>query len=331
MSKYTLQPYFSYASYFKNFYKNIRSNDILYKNGRTSLFEAIISLKAEHKCEKILIPSFICNDIIPAIDESGIEYDYYLIKNDLTIDFRSLESKIIPNKTIVMGVNYFGFPADWVSINKLKDKYKLFTIEDNTHDHQTLGCYGDISFNSLRKVLPLLSGSVLKKNNLQVKINHNKKYQLPSFGELLYSIRWLSFSKKSVGLNIKNNDLAYDKKNIFMDYISAAIYCNSNYIIDSNSSKRLINYQKWEAYLKEKGLIFFDNLPNKEGLSPYGFPCIAKNREAVKYWLDWGSKNNITVINWPNFPDNHKYHDNKSILRNVLLFPVNHTAILKLQ
>ncbi len=330
MFKYTLQPYFSYITYLKMFYKSIQSTEYLYNNGRTALFEAIKALQVEHKYEKILIPSFICNDIIPSIDESGIDYDYYLINDNLTIDFKSLESKIIPSKTIIMGVNYFGFPADWETINKLKDKYKLLTIEDNTHDHRTLGNHGDISFNSLRKVLPLLSGSVLKKNNLKIKLSYKRRYRFPSFEELLYSIRWLSYSKNSVISNKKYTVTSYNKEDNFMDYMSATIYSNSNYDKKSIALKRQMNYQRWKIYLKDKGLVYFDNLSNTEGISPYGFPCIAKNKRAVKYWINWGLRNNITIINWPNFPRYHKYHGDKSVLENVLLFPVNHTAILKL-
>ena len=56
--------------------------------------------------------------------------------------------------------------SNWSSINEIKNEYELITIEDNCHslnEENGVGSYGDYSFNSLRKIIPLLSGSELVK------------------------------------------------------------------------------------------------------------------------------------------------------------------------
>ena len=87
----------------------------------------------------------------------------------------------VKNLQCLYVINYFGFPADWELVNNLKKELGLFIIEDNAHSpfskyrDTNLGSLGDMSFNSLRKFLPLLSGS-----ELYIKNTDENEFFLPN-------------------------------------------------------------------------------------------------------------------------------------------------------
>ena len=135
-----------------------------------SLYYGISSLQKRLNIKKVLLPSLICEEIIPVFKMLGIEIIYYQLNENLEIDYNYIEKCVKEDNYFVFIVNYFGYPSDWKKILELKNKYGFMIIEDNAHslygkyNEKKLGLFGDISFTSFRKILPLLTGSELKIN-----------------------------------------------------------------------------------------------------------------------------------------------------------------------
>ena len=277
--------------------------------------------------DKIYIPSFICQDVINVLSSKNIEVQFYEINKKLNIEENSINLSTINNRTIILIVNYFGFPSNWEYIENIKNTTKCIIVEDNCHTLNStyrgkeLGNYGDISFNSLRKVLPVLSGSIIRCNNDKYFIENNKT-ALPNFSQIKYSFRGLKKLSNNIPLQSSLPNCNFSAIDIFSKIIYSKYYFN--YL---NIKKiRIANFKFWNEYVTSKGLKSIINLQNLDNVIPYAFPCITNNYNETKKWIEWGYVNNITIIEWPNLSKNMTMGIDS--LKNILLFPVNDQRIL---
>jgi len=274
------------------------------------------------------LPSFICEEVINSLKIFNLNIIYYKLDYNLSPNIDYLK-KILNKESLLLIVNYFGVPSNWKNIGLLKKEFNITLIEDNCHSlmqENGVGSFGDYSFNSLRKILPLLSGSQLRMSqtkylNKNIMLN-SKRY--PNLDELKYFLRSYKprGNKKRTVNNCKPNDeIICRSKQI--DLLSNNILIKNKFDIDYITSTRLDNFRFWNNFLKNNDFEFFDIDINKL-FCPYVFPCIAKSKGIIKKWIQWGDNNNISIIQWPKFPfKNHDHFGNKN-LNQVLLFPVNH-------
>lgn len=132
---------------------------------------------------KILLPSYIgINDkegsgVFDPVEENGLNYEFYRLNEDLSVDFSDLLNKIKdPEVKVVLVIHYFGFPSSGLDqLVQICKRYNKYLIEDCAHsllseyNHNQLGRFGDASFFSLHKVLPLESGGMLQINSPEIK------------------------------------------------------------------------------------------------------------------------------------------------------------------
>lgn len=274
------------------------------------------------------MPSFICEEVINSLKIFNLNIIYYKLDYNLSPNIDYLK-KILNKKSLLLIVNYFGVPSNWKNIGLLKKEFNITLIEDNCHSlmqENGVGSFGDYSFNSLRKILPLLSGSQLQMSqtkylNKNIMLN-SKRY--PDFDELKYFLRSYKprGDKKRTVNNYKPNDEVI-RRSKQIDLLSNNILIKNKFDIDYITSTRLDNFRFWNNFLKNNDFEFFDIDINKL-FCPYVFPCIAKSKGIIKKWIQWGDNNNISIIQWPKFPfKTHDHFGNKN-LNQVLLFPVNH-------
>ena len=324
----TLQPTFSYKKLIESLYYNNNSTSCLTNSARSSLSLALILLLKKYKhINTIYLPDFICSDIIPTIQNLKINIIFYSIGEDLKPDIDFIDNKIKGIPSIILIVNYFGKSSDWKSVLELKKNHDCIILEDNAHalygnyNGVEFGNLGDISFNSLRKILPVLSGSVLKS---KVYSFENLKKRLVSFSEFKYSLRGLNIfrdaSKNKITSSFRSSFSIYDNI-LSIDYISNKIYLNTESDKNNICQQRRSNYSFWLKYLINSDLEIID-LAGCD--CPYVLPCIPKDIKSYDKWLRWGKNNNISIINWPKLPNigTHKLLNKR--LSRVLLFPVNH-------
>ena len=274
------------------------------------------------------MPSFICEEVINSLKIFNLNIIYYKLDYNLSPNIDYLK-KILNKKSLLLIVNYFGVPSNWKNIGLLKKEFNITLIEDNCHSlmqENGVGSFGDYSFNSLRKILPLLSGSQLQMSqtkylNKNIMLN-SKRY--PDFDELKYFLRSYKprGDKKRTVNNYRPNDEVI-RRSKQIDLLSNNILIKNKFDIDYITSTRLDNFRFWNNFLKNNDFEFFDIDINKL-FCPYVFPCIAKSKGIIKKWIQWGDNNNISIIQWPKFPfKTHDHFGNKN-LNQVLLFPVNH-------
>ena len=142
----TIQPIFEYSNLIR---MNRNLNDIessyLFKSGRHSLFYALSQIKNVYKKNHvILLPQLICDEIIPIIKCLNIKIKYYRVFDNLQPDYESIKLNINHDNSILLVVNYFGFPSNWNEINKIKKEFNCIVIEDNAHT-----IYGEYNNKSL--------------------------------------------------------------------------------------------------------------------------------------------------------------------------------------
>jgi dTDP-4-amino-4,6-dideoxygalactose transaminase len=331
----TIQPNFEISGLLKVKHRDTKLDNFqLYKSGRYALFfglKKIIEINPSLK--DIYIPTFVCPQVLMPIDKLNLNKNFYQIDQNLCLDKKYLEKSVNSNSIIIV-INYFGFPSEWEYFEELKLKTKCTLISDNCHslltkyNGKSLSKYGDLSFNSFRKMLPVLSGSQLFYNNEEYSINNRVSTRTPSLSELLYMLRSFKpgFIKTRLG-DTKlvghyrpdgNNKYFFDPDSTnTIDSLSDKLFFNSLNNYQKIRDKRQQNYKSWLDYLPESDFIFLNELKADNDTTPYVFPCIARSKEIMGKWLAWGHKRNISIINWSNKRDDLNNH-----LRLMLLFPV---------
>lgn len=117
------------------------------------------------KGDSILIPSFICRDVLAPFNMMGLNILYYPVDENLKI---SMSIDELPKAAAIMAVHYFGLETNLDFYQEYCRKHNALLIEDNAHgflsraaDGKLLGTSGDIGIISLRKTLPIPNGAIL--------------------------------------------------------------------------------------------------------------------------------------------------------------------------
>ena len=236
---------------------------------------------------KVLIPDFLCEVISETLKKENIEYDYYHINEDLSIDFNTVK-----NFDILYVINYFGIKQK-IDIN-LDNKY---LIEDNVffYDFENKGFKNWFSFNSYRKVTHLADGSLIK-TNLDIKFkqeNRNlfsdSKYKAKKIKyDFIFNNKWLErdylklFEKAESILDNQSEIFSISDKSIYL----LSLY-NVKYYQD-------IRKKRFEKLLNELGDFCINKNPEF-----YSFFVIKiDNRDKFRKMLF--QKNIFFPIHWPN-------------------------------
>lgn len=132
--------------------------------GRYALYEGIRSAGVRSG-DRVLLPGYICRDVLSAIHACGAHPIYYQVTIDLKMDALPKE---LPESKAIIAVNYFGFPQDLQPFKEYCSRTGALLIEDNAHglfsrdeNGQFLGTRGDIGIFSLRKTIPMPNGAAL--------------------------------------------------------------------------------------------------------------------------------------------------------------------------
>lgn len=128
--------------------------------GRSSLSCICRYLKLTGK-NRIMLPSYLCPTILDVFDNEKIDYIFYDINEDFSINIDSIKKNLHIVESIMI-INYFGLSLSNEEIScliSLKNSNKVL-IEDKVHTIYKQ-YFGDFAFNSFRKFLPV-SGSILQ-------------------------------------------------------------------------------------------------------------------------------------------------------------------------
>lgn len=120
------------------------------------------------KGDQVLLPEFICRDLLSSINAIGAEPVFYPIDDKLN---PGRLKKTLPKVKAIIAVNYFGFPQNLDPFREYCERTGAALVEDNAHglfscdeNGVYLGTRGDIGIFSLRKTTPMPDGAALVVN-----------------------------------------------------------------------------------------------------------------------------------------------------------------------
>jgi hypothetical protein len=163
--------------------KSLNNNVFFTDSGRSSLR---LFLK-NFQDKKYLIPDFACQIVEQIFRQEKINYDFYHVNTDLSIDIQSVKGKSFD---VLYLINYFGIIHDLTDL-EIDDK---IICEDNVfffdfdNFHKARNWY---AFNSYRKISELADGSLVK-TNLDINkklINRDTAY----FSQIKYSAKDIKY------------------------------------------------------------------------------------------------------------------------------------------
>ena len=119
--------------------------------------------------DTVLLPGFICREVLAALHAVEATPAYYPVGPDLT---PGCDASRLPAAKAVLAVDYFGFPQDLAPFMQYCARSGALLIEDNAHGlfsrdaaGSALGARGDLGIFSLRKTLTAPDGAALSVNN----------------------------------------------------------------------------------------------------------------------------------------------------------------------
>jgi hypothetical protein len=158
-------------------------NHRYYSHARVALFQLLKGLQLKNAT--ILVPEFICRELLAGLNELNTTIHYYSVNERLQ---PALSPKRWPKANVVIAVNYFGHAQPLDDFRQYCQETGAFLVEDNAHglfskdaNGELLGTRGDFAIFSLRKTLPLSFGALLRIND--------RKYVHAEFGEIKSCLR----------------------------------------------------------------------------------------------------------------------------------------------
>lgn len=119
--------------------------------------------------QSVLLPEYICRDLLAAVHAVGAKTVFYPVGRDLCPEF---SQDTWPHAAAVLAVGYFGFPQPLEAFQSYCARTGAALIEDNAHGFLSrdesgrwLGLRGDLGIFSLRKTFLLPNGAALVIND----------------------------------------------------------------------------------------------------------------------------------------------------------------------
>jgi perosamine synthetase len=276
----------------------------------------ILKLLAFDRGSQVLLPAYICDVLLLPCAELGLEPVYYGVTDKFQIDFGTVA--ISPKTKAIITVNYFGLSQNYDAIQSFAGEHDLVWLNDNSHGfascdgNRKLESFGDFSFTSFRKVLPIINGArACVNSDRYASLRHElpklncpaaKERKLPRFmvatllGHLRYRpMKFPDYSDISVHLDVEIMAFRFDQ-------ISAGILdaTAEEYV----QERRFGLYQAIDSFLQQKQYEFLDLLTGllQPGNSPMVFPIVVRDRKCWKDILRASRNQGIDIHTWPSMP-----------------------------
>ena len=159
----------------------IKNKNINYLYNGRSAFNRIIKSLNNNNSNNILIPSYLCGDVLISILKK-LKYNYYIYNLDISLncEYESIVKLIDQDTTAILLINYFGLVNNYRFAEKIKKKFKnikiIYDVVQNPWFFFNLTAkpltikqqfdYVDFAFTSFKKSYPISEGSLLYSKKL---------------------------------------------------------------------------------------------------------------------------------------------------------------------
>jgi dTDP-4-amino-4,6-dideoxygalactose transaminase len=150
----------------KGYYSNDHQEKSVYffSLARHALKEGLKALGLK-KGGSVLVPSFICRDVLGPFNELGMKVVFFDLNESLN---PILSVDQLPAAHAILAVHYFGLETNLSFYKNYCTKHSAILIEDNAHglfsrdsNAKLLGHSGEMGIISVRKSLPVTNGALL--------------------------------------------------------------------------------------------------------------------------------------------------------------------------
>jgi hypothetical protein len=291
--------------------------------GRFAMKQALIACGVGEN-DSVMLPSFICRDVLAAINELGAKATFY----DVSKKLEPIGLDSAPTSKAIIAVNYFGFPQNLEPFKKYCINSGAKIIEDNAHgflsrdtDNQLLGQRTEFGITSFRKSVRTSDGAMLTTSHNDTETAPQIDFQnsAVSFRDTALSL----FAKIERSTNVPVLKLTQSavKKVRQMKTGSAMPKTDSSVeetipgIPNPNRSSvtKMLAVNETNEVARRRNL-YNEILPDivklglqpvfrtlESGTSPYGFPVYAAH-DSQKQLAKLARKHRVTLMTWPDLP-----------------------------
>jgi len=294
--------------------------------GRHALTEALRAAGI-HAGDKVLLPEFICRDVLASLAVVGADVVWYPVGADLR---PAGAAETWSTARAVVAVNYFGFPQPLELFCAYAARTGAVLIEDNAHGFLSrdeagrwLGTRGDAGVFSLRKTLPLADGAVLLVGNGRMvealvapvvptgrgyaprSIWKSKLRRMPVAGILAANAMTNSarlVRRLRSGHAIPPPDETAERSIPHPPAAHSGLMAKlASLDVQNEIERRRSLYRATEALALSLGIVpLFPALPPL--VSPYGFPFRTDRKATLDRMRHWAKGRGIELIHWPDLP-----------------------------
>ena len=272
----------------------------------------------------VMLPSFICRDVLAAINELGAKATFY----DVNKKLEPIGLDGAPTSKAIIAVNYFGFPQSLEPFEKYSINSGAKIIEDNAHgflsrdtDNQLLGQRTEYGITSFRKSVRTSDGAMLTTSHNDTEIAPQIDFQnsavsfrdtaLSLFAKIERStnVPVLKLTQSAVkkvrqmktGSAMPKVDSSVEKVIPGMPNPNRSSVTKMLAVNETNEVARRRNlYNEILPVIVKLGLQpVFSTL--ESGTSPYGFPVYAAH-DSQKQLAKLARKHRVTLMTWPDLP-----------------------------
>lgn len=274
--------------------------------------------------DRVMLPSFICRDVLASIAELKAKVAYYEVDDEL----KPVSLDPATTAKVVVAVNYFGFPQDLRPFNEYCAITGATLIEDNAHgflsrdeNNKPLATRAKFGVTSFRKTLNVDDGAILTTSLHESEIAPQIQYRdAPTSTRTLLIGRLASLQNKTrlplvataqlvsrLMRRIRTgSSLPRSEPNVESVIPGSAAPTRQSLLavnnLDSTTeiARRREMYAKIEPQVRKAGIkTIFDLLPTYT--CPCGLPVYAETHQ-VKRLKQIARKNRVTMMSWPDLP-----------------------------
>ncbi|RAP31778.1 hypothetical protein DID76_02360 [Candidatus Marinamargulisbacteria bacterium SCGC AG-414-C22] len=343
--KLTIYPHLNIRSFFRSPKAKKEKNIIYTSRATASLFILLKSLLAQHK-SYILLPAYVCKDLIEPILALKLKPLYYSLDNQLNPNIDEIKKSISSNPeqvSLIIAVNYFGFKQNFEKLHLISQEYNIPFLEYCAHLVDSEKNLSKIKHTlhykiySPRKFFPLFDGGLLVfPSNKKLPIDHIEQKKLTSliiwlFWQLMSNIRLYTLSSKIYNF-IKKRFIS-PKSSLTtpphytpftMSQFSTSLFLKQN--SDNAIKIRHSHMTMMVETLESTPLITPLFKPLEDDSMPYFLPIQCPSNEKCKIEKIF-NKAGLTLTTWPFLPDtikgNPKYPQENEWANTILGIPIS--------
>ena len=309
---------------------------LLFSHARGALLYYLTKLKSVKKRSEVLLPDYICDDLVSAIKSAGFNVTYYLVQDDLGPDTGDVIKKASDKTLAVLVVHYFGFLSSSVNILRHLNHRDISLIDDCAHvlfhDDKTASRVfkGDAAIFSLKKQYPVPDGGLLLTRDLRLAPEGFERYPATRMNLGKFLTKHILGSVTLSPARRYGEETYYDKSFDGVRNISSVSENILTRHVDADSiiKTRRDNFYYYVNVLRRRGItdrieILYSELRDFE--VPYMFPVKFKgdNEELIGTLRREG----IPAISWPTLPnevrESGQYKAAQELRKRIVLLPLH--------